>query len=672
MSQVAVSSMGISPSEDVEGGGGITSNNNTPYGTAADLDVARKEKKSSTGNNASSNSNLPFYGRQEIVKATGNFPALASNKTRRPQRMVAAKVEVGEFKNSGVLLGEASILHFLDSCLPENTVPVYMGHLKANEDISAIVMEYLPGQDMHFIREKTTKKRRLNIADSVFLTASIILPLLQRMHEVGMVHRDVKPSNCVKRGVKQFCMVDFGLSKSVVVQKDSPASDLENPWKGKGWIRPANQSGQGYYRKERPTADFRGTSMYASLRVHQLKDYCARDDIWSLLYVFCDLVSGGLPWMQHAANRDREACQKLKERIHGEEEGRPDETKRLLMGNEYHVALFNKYRGGIDPPEGVLDLSDLPEPLALSKDEKKVSLLRNAFDHLKSLSYYDMPDYSLIKECLEGFLDENAQEQCTGLATIQWEQLHQQSKERKRKGRPLLGTGVPTWEFGLSGENNSNGSNGNGDKMSEIDDHSEDNNYYCWDPVNADTFMEAEANAASELPDENSAKSEGDFVRLPLELRFRIAQMEYNMLHHKKIPPHLALRDWLKVALPVLYGEWDSKTFEKGGHRTSTDGYRRETYLQVIDKCLKCADKFSRFRQLACVYQKEDKGTDAPRSRKRRRIISTMLEPKTDSLGSDLLAIAMASFRLRHAKRLEQRKAYAPPPRLQFGSSSGF
>lgn len=371
--------------------------------------------------------------------------------------------------------------------------------------------------------------------------------------------------------------------------------------------------------------------------------------------------------MQHAANRDRQACQKLKERIHGEEEGRPDETKRLLMGNEYHVALFNKCKGGIDPPEGALDLSDLPKPLALSKDEKKVSLLRKAFDHLKSLSYYDMPDYSLIKECLEGFVDENAQEQCAGLAIIPWEKLHQQSKETKRKGKPVLGKGIPTWEFDVSDENDNSG---NGDSANGKNGHGEDSNYYSLDPVTADTFMEAEAN--SEMPDENSRQSEGEFIRLPLELRFRIAQMEYNMLHYTKIPPHLALRDWLRVALPVLYGEWDSKTFEKGGHRTSTDGYRRETYLQVIDKCFKCAEQFSHFRQLACVYQKEEKDADPARRRKRRRITSTISAPKTGSLGSDLLTIAKVSFGLRHAKRLEQKKAYAPPPRLQFGSSPGF
>ncbi|EEC50328.1 predicted protein, partial [Phaeodactylum tricornutum CCAP 1055/1] len=102
----------------------------------------------------------------------------------------------------------------------------------------------------------------------VYLAADVMLPLLQRMHEAGVVHRDVKPSNCVRStGERDFCIVDFGLSKSA-----------------------------GFYRLEREKAEFRGTSMYASLRVHQGKDYAPRDDVWSLLYVFCDLVSGGLPW----------------------------------------------------------------------------------------------------------------------------------------------------------------------------------------------------------------------------------------------------------------------------------------------------------------------------------------------------------------------------------------
>jgi hypothetical protein len=342
--------------------------------------------------------------------------------------------------------------------------------------------------------------------------------------------------------------------------------------------------------------------------------------------------------MSHAANRDREACQKLKERVHGEEEGRPDDTARMLMGHAYHVALFKKCKGGIDPVESASDIQ-LPEPLAMSKDEKKVGLLRKAFEHLGTLSFNDTPDYSLIKECLEGFLEEGEIQQ--NVAEVDWKQLAQ-SSQNKRKENPVLGKGVPNWD--LNGE---------------------------IDPSTGADFAEAEAISSSELTEENlnglNGKS-GDFARLPLELRYRIAQMEYNVLHHATIPIHLALRDWLRVVLPLLYGKWDSTKFEKGGHRSSDDGYRREIFLKLIEKCLKCARKFSNFRQLDCVYHCEQYGSASPK--KKRKITSTISEPSSGSLGTDLIAISQVSFRLRLEKKMEEKKIYAPPPRLQFGSST--
>ena len=85
--------------------------------------------------------------------------------------------------------------------------------------------------------------------------------------------------------------------------------------------------------------------------------------------------------MSHAANRDRESCQKLKERIHGLEEGQPEDTAMLLRGHAYHIANFKKCKGGIDP---VNDDVQLPEPLAISKDEKKAKR-EQAKTHLQKM-----------------------------------------------------------------------------------------------------------------------------------------------------------------------------------------------------------------------------------------------------------------------------------------------
>ena len=154
------------------------------------------------------------------------------------------------------------------------------------------------------------------------------------MHNCGVIHRDVKPSNCVRYGVtadnKKFKLVDFGLSKSFIVPLSSSLADERYVW-DKAWdcapsstnisdnntssINSSNYNNNqdnisastniinptkriiGCLRKEREQADFRGTSMYASLRVHQSRDYCHRDDLWGLMYVFCDLLSGGLRWV---------------------------------------------------------------------------------------------------------------------------------------------------------------------------------------------------------------------------------------------------------------------------------------------------------------------------------------------------------------------------------------
>jgi hypothetical protein len=171
---------------------------------------------------------------------------------------------------------------------------------------------------------------------------------------------------------------------------------------------------------------------------------------------------------------------------------------------------------------------------------------------------------------------------------------------------------------------------------------------------------------------------------LPLALKFRLAQMEYNILHPNSIPFHLALRDYLKVALPISYGEWDSKKLEKGGHRSNDDGYRRERYLMIIEKCLKCADRFNRFRGIDSIYheysneseQKNENGSATTttqtlsKPKKRRKICTSISEPTEGSLGSDLIAISQVFFRLRAAKKAEEKKSRAPPPLLSFGSSN--
>eukprot|EP00977_Amphora_coffeiformis_P013982 scaffold3821_cov173-Amphora_coffeaeformis.AAC.21 len=591
----------------------------------------------------------PMFGLPVIAESEGNFPDVGSilgrffcigqlgagtfssihkcinldyfsaNDTTK-RRLAAAKIELSEFSQSGVLESEAMILEFLHQTLPARTVPVYMGHYKTKDgECAAILMEYLPGQDMHNLRESVmagAHSRRMNVKDAVYLTADVMLPLLQKMHEVGVVHRDVKPSNVVRSGVdpddKSFSLVDFGLSKSIVVSADDGMADKEHPWHGKEWLKPRNYEGPACFRKEREKADFRGTSMYASPRVHQLKDYCPRDDVWSVLYVFCDLVSGGLPWMSHAANRDREACQKIKERIHGGNGG-ADSTAEFLLGDEYHVTQFKNEQ---KRATGDIKIYKLPEPLAMSRDVAKVEHLRVAFRHVSSLNFWDTPDYALVQKCIKGFLDDESTH--PDVKMINWNlQKKTVKKSPESKRVPMLRV------------------------MEDVD------------PVNTE-MLDSVENTEKPTSDPNHL----DFLRrLPLSMQFRYRQLDRHSIGRGQTPIHVVARAWLALALPLLYEEWDAKKFEEGGHRTSTDGYRRETYLKLLEKCKQIADEFDSFESADWLFHPASEDSRLGEKRK--------LNPDAKF---PLVTITRAVFHLECTLEEEKVKRSPPPVALKFGA----
>ena len=532
-----------------------------------------------------------------------------------------------------------------------------------------------------------------------------------------MVRTGTTPSD------RKFKIVDFGLSKCFVVPETSSLADKDRPWKGKWMDRTAqgtvvdgskdNNDDEvmttttmatvgGCIRLERDSAEFRGTSMYASLRVHQGKDHCPRDDIWGLLYVFCDLVSGGLPWMGYASARDRTSCQILKEMVMGERgrddwtgdgenptEGKkvdgmaskPDQDKVpkdggdaiewLLYGAEFHNA---KYRRDMKSQD-VNSLPPLPEPLALSKNIHYINCLRKAFRHVASLGFVEMPDYDLIDECLRGFLRDKVDTD-DNVPSIDWKDRPASSKRKVpiRNTKPALDTGGVGWTL--------------------LDEDA--------DPLDDTTLVDSEIDRRVALEvaaalEDNTSRSivdvsapvldlgasltgeAADLARLPLQLQFRLSQVEYNARHPTTIQPHVALRDWMALAIPLAHGTWDTATWERGNHRTDDDGFRNEVYMSMLQKCLAAADPFNRFSDRECYYHPLGDGETMV---KRRRVgtmcaITQLVSDDSAAAGggaddnvvmeSPLVVVSRVFFSLRLALDLERGKNFAPPPKLSFG-----
>lgn len=119
----------------------------------------------------------------------------------------------------------------------------------------------------------------------------------------------------------------------------------------------------------------------------------------------------------------------------------------------------------------------------------------------------------------------------------------------------------------------------------------------------------------------------------------------------------MILHDWMRVVLPLLYREWDSKSCEDGGHRTATDGFRRDRYLALLEECDSIAKRCFGFRSSETFYEFEGV------TKKRRKIA---VRASIDYGKQNLVYLSRALFGLQTAIMVERAKKPPPPMRISF------
>nr|XP_050038372.2 LOW QUALITY PROTEIN: tau-tubulin kinase homolog Asator-like [Dermacentor andersoni] len=156
-----------------------------------------------------------------------------------------------------------------------------------NDRFNYVVMQ-LQGKNLAELR-RSQPRGAFSLSTTLRLGLQI-LRAIQSIHEVGFLHRDVKPSNFAMgrthHSSRKVYMLDFGLARQYVTTT--------------GEVRPP-----------RAAAGFRGTVRYASVNAHKNKEMGRHDDLWSLFYMLVEFVNGQLPWRKI---KDKEQVGLMKEK----------------------------------------------------------------------------------------------------------------------------------------------------------------------------------------------------------------------------------------------------------------------------------------------------------------------------------------------------------------------
>ena len=152
---------------------------------------------------------------------------------------------------------------------------------------------------------------------SIKTTAMVVFQLigvLHFIHDKNIIHRDVKPDNCVMGSAElneNLYLIDFGLAKK---------------YRSSRTLKQYPQT-----RKKRLT----GTARYASIHALEGYEQSRRDDMESVGYIMAYLLRGGLPWqglkLKSKENKYKNILEKKKE-ITSQElfKGFPNEFPEIL------------------------------------------------------------------------------------------------------------------------------------------------------------------------------------------------------------------------------------------------------------------------------------------------------------------------------------------------------
>lgn len=264
---------------------------------------------------ASQNSHFRPPGRTfadfDILKliGTGGTSRVYLARDKLSLRLVALKSISKAYRSDAQLEGvanEQQVHCFICNSKNEFILPI-MGSWHDNENFF-IVTEYIPGCDLAVDLLKVRKLEE----DAVRFYAAELVVALESLHEKKVMHRDIKPGNILIDPDGHIRLCDFGSAKAFYEptgwrEKEEPipdfiSFDVDGSCNSGSFLKPNLEP---VYMAQESC----GTPYFMSPEQHLGTDYSFDVDYWGLGVTMYRMLTGRMPFGNHASSRvDIKAC----------------------------------------------------------------------------------------------------------------------------------------------------------------------------------------------------------------------------------------------------------------------------------------------------------------------------------------------------------------------------